>query len=98
MARQTTAVPTRAGIEGKLAKERAALLERYQGLSPAELTDPCTESEHEGGQPWAAKDHLAHIADIERTFQGIVERTVAGDDAPIDLFAGSGPSRSDLMA
>jgi hypothetical protein len=91
-------VPTRAGIEGKLAKERAALLERYERLSSDELAAACTESEHDGGAPWSAKDHLAHLADIERTFQGIVERTIAGDDKPVDLGAASGSSPTDVMA
>lgn len=91
-------MPTSAGIEGKLAKERATLLERYQTLAPDQLIDPCTDSEHDGGLPWSAKDHLAHIADIERTFQGIVERTIAGEDAPLQLGIGSGAPLSDVMA
>jgi hypothetical protein len=90
-------VPTRTAIAGKLAKERAALLDHYASLSPAQLTDPCTDSEHEGGRPWAAKDHLAHIANIERTFQGIIERTLAGEKAPVAL-GGSGASVDDIMA
>jgi hypothetical protein len=90
-------VPTRTAIAGKLAKERAALLDHYQRLSPAELTGPCTDSEHDGGQPWAAKDHLAHIANIERTFQGIIERTLAGERAPVGI-GGKGASFHELMA
>jgi hypothetical protein len=90
-------VPTRTAIAGKLAKERAALLAHYQGLSDAELTGPCTDSEHDGGRPWAAKDHLAHIANIERTFQGIIERTLAGERAPVGI-GGKGASIEELMA
>lgn len=90
-------MPTRTAIAGKLAKERAALLDHYQGLSEAELTGPCTDSEHEGGRPWAAKDHLAHIASIERTFQGIVERTLAGERAPVAIGR-SGAPIEELMA
>jgi hypothetical protein len=90
-------VPTRTAIAGKLAKERAALLDHYRGLSDAQLTDPCTESEHEGGRPWAAKDHLAHIANIERTFQGIIERTLTGARSPIEI-GGKGASRDELIA
>jgi hypothetical protein len=90
-------VPTRTAIAGKLAKERAALLDHYQGLSDPELTGPCTDSEHDGGQPWAAKDHLAHIANIERTFQGIIERTLAGERSPVGI-AGRGASVEEIMA
>jgi hypothetical protein len=90
-------VPTRTAIAGKLAKERATLLDHYQGLSDAQLTDPCTESEHDGGQPWAAKDHLAHIANIERTFQGIIERTLAGERSPVGIGR-KGASTDELMA
>ncbi len=90
-------MPKRTAIAGKLAKERAALLDHYRGLSDAQLTDPCTESEHEGGRPWAAKDHLAHIAEIELTFQGIVERTLAGDASPVALGPKGAP-RDELIA
>ncbi|MDQ1374319.1 MAG: hypothetical protein QOJ09_1657 [Actinomycetota bacterium] len=90
-------MPTRSGIEGKLAKQRAALLDRYRQLGAEQLTEPCTESEHEGGAPWSAKDHLAHLAMIERTFQGIVERTLAGEAAPVGL-GGRGQSLPDIMA
>lgn len=90
-------MPTRTAIEGKLANERGHLLEHYRGLSDDDLTRPCTESEHAGGRPWAAKDHLAHIANIERTFQGIIERTLAGERSPVGL-GGNGVSRDDIMA
>jgi hypothetical protein len=90
-------VPTRSGIEGKLAKERTALLDRYRQLPAAQLTEPCTDSEHEGGAPWSAKDHLAHLAMIERTFQRIVERTLAGDPAPVGLRRPGQPI-GDVMA
>ncbi|MEY2569428.1 MAG: hypothetical protein QOE35_3957 [Actinomycetota bacterium] len=90
-------MPTRSGIEGKLARERTALLDRYRQLSGEQLTDPCTESEHDGGAPWSAKDHLAHLAMIERTFQGIVERTLAGDASPVGIRRPGQPI-ADVMA
>ena len=90
-------MPTRSAIAGKLAKERTALLAHYESLSEEQLTGPCTDSEHEGGQPWAAKDHLAHIASIERNFQGIIERTLAGERAPVGI-GGRGASIDEIMA
>jgi hypothetical protein len=90
-------VPTRTAIEGKLAAERAALLDHYQSLGAEQLTSPCTDSEHDGGRPWAAKDHLAHIFGIERTFQAIIERTLAGERAPVGI-GGRGASIEDIMA
>jgi hypothetical protein len=78
-------VPTREVIQGKLAKERSRLVDFYRSLDPAVLTTACTESEHPDGDPWAPKDHLAHLAMIERQFQGMIERTLEGHERPVGI-------------
>jgi hypothetical protein len=88
-------VPERDAIRGKLAKERAALLADIAALSPADLTRPCTESEADDGRPWSAKDHLAHLAHIERSFQAMIERHLNGSTNPVGLGGGD---RSEVMA
>ena len=82
-------MPDRAEIVAKLAKERDNLITRFRELSADDLTCPCTESEVEGAGAWCAKDHLAHLAFIERAFQGMIRRTIAGESYPIRLGGGS---------
>ena len=82
-------MPTRAEIVDKLHRERVALEERYRALGPEQLTAPCTESQTEGDAPWSAKDHVAHLAMIERAFQGMIRRTLDGAESPIGFGAGS---------
>lgn len=76
---------TREVILDTLAREREKLVARYRAFSPAELERVCTESEVPGGAPWRVKDHLAHLASIERSFQGMIERTIAGKGDPVGL-------------
>ena len=81
-------MPNRDSIRGKLAAERANLLAEIGAMSAEDLGRPCTESEAEDGQPWSAKDHLAHLAYIERAFQGMIERHLNGDANPVGLGGG----------
>lgn len=76
---------TREEIIAKLDKEEQRLLERYRSLSPEDLVRPCTESEVEGASPWSPKDHLAHLAMIERAFQGMIHRTLEGNANPLGI-------------
>jgi hypothetical protein len=88
-------VPDRAKIADKLARERETLISRYRALSSEELTRPCTQSEVAGEAPWSAKDHLAHLAFIERAFQGMIRRTISGESNPIRFGGGS---REEIIA
>ena len=88
-------MPERSAIKGKLAKERERLVARYQELADDDLVRPCTQSEAPDGAPWAAKDHLAHLSMIERSFQGMVRRALAGDSNPVGFGTGS---RDDILA
>jgi hypothetical protein len=88
-------VPDRAAIVAKLAKERDKLVSHYRSLPDPDLTRPCTQSEVDGEQPWSAKDHLAHLAMIERAFQGMIRRFVAGESNPVGFGGGS---RDEIIA
>ena len=88
-------MPDRAAILGKLSKEREHLVERYRAFSMDDLTRPCTASEVAGAAPWCAKDHLAHLAMIERAFQGMIRRHVAGESNPVGFGGGS---RDEIIA
>ena len=88
-------MPTRESIIGKLAVERDALLERYRGLTDEQLACECTESEAEDGAAWSAKDHLAHLAMIERSFQAMIRRTIGGSERPVQF---SGATREEAIA
>lgn len=83
-------MPTRDEITAKLSREQTLLIERMRGLSADDLTRECTESEVDGATPWAAKDHLAHLAMIERAFQGMIRRTIEKSSNPVgfDFKAG----------
>ena len=76
---------TREEIIAKLDEELANLLEHYRSLSREDLERRCTTSEVDGATPWCAKDHLAHLAMIERAFQGMIKRTIEGSSNPVGL-------------
>lgn len=78
-------MPTRESIIGKLGGERRALLERYKAFSPEDLEKTATQSEAPDGAPWRPKDHLAHLAMIERAFQAMIRRQIAGEKRPVAL-------------
>jgi len=82
-------MPTRDEIRDKLGREQAALAARYRAMPAVELTRECTESQEPDGEPWTAKDHLAHLAMIERAFQAMIERGIAGHERPVGLGGGS---------
>jgi hypothetical protein len=58
----------------------------FRNLEPiAARTVPITPSEHPGGHPWTAKDHLAHLVARERDFLEIARRVVAQERDPLRL-------------
>ncbi len=87
---------SREEIIAKLERERASLIERYRSLSGDQLTIACTDSEVPGGEAWTPKDHIAHLAMIERVFQQMIHRTLEGHPKPLDL--GGGGKIEDVMA
>jgi hypothetical protein len=88
-------MPDRAEINESLDRELGKLVAHYRAMSSDDLDRPCTESEVPGGDPWNAKDHLAHLAMIERAFQGMIRRGVAGKENPVGF---SGRSREEVIA
>jgi hypothetical protein len=76
-------MPTREDILNTLAHEHEKLLVRYRAFTPEELETNCTKSEAPDGEPWRPKDHLAHLALIERSFQGMARRTLKGAEDPV---------------
>jgi hypothetical protein len=63
-------MPDRETIEKTLTKERTRLLEWYRSQSADVVNAECTKSEDPEGGMWKAKDHLAHLAMIERSLEG----------------------------
>jgi hypothetical protein len=78
----------RRDIEATLNKDRAWLLETYAAMPDDELVRGVTPSEHDPSSKWSAKDHLAHLAGIEKNFNAMVRRHFAGDSNPVGLATG----------
>lgn len=83
-------MPERAQITAKLEKEAGRLTERYRSLSLDDLTRHCTESEVDGATPWCAKDHIAHLAMIERAFNAMIRRTIDGSSNAVGFDLSKG--------
>ena len=75
----------RTQIEIKLSKDRAWLLTTVAALSEDELTRGATKSEHDISAMWSVKDHLAHLAGIEKNFVAMIRKHLAGDPNPVAL-------------
>lgn len=75
----------RTEIEIALNRDRAWLIETFAALSEADVTRPATRSEHDPASMWSAKDHLAHLAGIEKNFNAMIRRHLAGDAHPVGL-------------
>jgi hypothetical protein len=87
-------------IEIKLNRDRAWLLETYAAMTPAELEDPVTPSEHDPESTWTVKDHLVHLALIEFNWNRMVRDHIGGDRHAVRLPGLDGPpsSREAMMA
>ena len=91
----------RSEIEIKLNRDRAWLLETYAALPADELVRGATRSEHDPASMWSPKDHLAHLAGIEKGFVRMVRRHLSGDANPVGLMTrpdGAQRSRDEIMA
>ncbi len=90
----------RVELETKLNEGRNWLLANYASLSEEQLRRPLTKSEHNPENHWAALDHLAHQALIERNFNAMVRRHIAGTSNPVGLLnddAGAPRTRDEIM-
>ena len=91
----------RTEVEIKLDRDRAWLLETYAELSSEDLERGVTKSEHDPASLWSAKDHLVHLAGIEKNFNRMIERQLAGDADPVGLLTrpdGTARPREEMMA
>jgi hypothetical protein len=91
----------RVELETKLNEGRNRLLAKYAGLSDEQLHRPITQSQHDPENHWSALDHLAHLALVERNFNAMVRRHVAGSPDPVGLMTdkeGKPRTRDEIMA
>ncbi len=88
-------------LEAKLGRDRAKLIELFEGLGEEDLHRDTTPSEHDESLSWNAKDHLAHLAGIEKSFNRMIQRHLEGDKEPVGFGASAGGkprSREQIMA
>lgn len=90
-------------IEMKLSRSRVACIEHLQTLTEEELYAPRTQSEHDPELWWSRADHFVHTTLIERNFNAMIRRHLAGDVAmagsPVQLDDEGKPATSwpDIM-
>jgi hypothetical protein len=70
---------TRIEIEQKLSRSRADCIDHLSALTEEELHAPRTQSQHDPELWWSRADHFIHTTLIERTFNGIIRRHIAGE-------------------
>jgi len=88
-------------LEIKLNEGRVWLLQMFTGMAEGDLLRPATRSEHDPSASWTAKDHLAHLAGIEKNFNRMIRRHLAGDGNPVGLTTepdGAPRTREQIMA
>ena len=91
-------MPDRSNIVNALNNSQESLFARYRSFSQTELEQICTQSETPGGDPWTPKDHLAHLALIERAFQNMIRRTLQGKEDPVGFRQTGLKSRPEILA
>lgn len=87
-------------IEIKLNRDRAWLLERLGDMSETELHAPRTFSEHDPESTWSFADHFVHTSLIERNWNDMFRRHIAGGRGlePRLRDDGSPQSMDEIMA
>ena len=75
--------------DSKLVEEllagREQVVDFFSGLDSVAVNTPATASEHPGGRPWSAKDHLAHLVQRESSFLPIARRVIDHEPYPTRL-------------
>ena len=87
-------------IEAKLNTDRAWLLETLSKMSEEELHAPRTPSEHDPAKTWSYADHFIHTTLIERNWNDMFRRHIAGGEG-MQLGKnkdGTQQSRDEIMA
>lgn len=87
-------------IEIKLNRDRAWLLETLSSMSDEELRKPRTASEHDPAKSWSYADHFVHTTLIEKNWNAMFRRHIAGEAGmqPRTNSDGSTQSRDQVMA
>ena len=88
-------------IERTLNEDRAWLLNTYSLLDASELIAPVTPSEHDNSKMWNPKDHLVHLILIERDWNSMIRRHVAGEKDTVGFdkdSSGKKRTRDQVMA
>ena len=98
----TVTTVNRLEIELALHRGRVEQLEWITALGPDDLNAPRTRSEHDPDSWWSAADHFVHTTLIERNFNEMVRRHIAGepgmDARMVDESGAALRSRDDVMA
>ena len=89
---------TRDEIQATLAGSQENLFARYRAFTPEELERVCTSSEAPDGTPWNPKDHLAHLALIERAFQRMIRETLQEEADPVGFTKIGARNRQEILA
>jgi hypothetical protein len=87
-------------IEAKLNRDRAWLLDALSQMTQEELNAPRTPSEHDPNKTWSYADHFIHTTLIERNFNDMFRRHIAGQQG-MTLGRnkdGTTQSRDEIMA
>ena len=87
-------------IEIKLNRDRAWLVETLSQMNDEELYAPRTVSEHDPTKTWSFADHFVHTTLIERNWNAMFRRHLAGDQglAPRLRPDGERQSMEEIMA
>lgn len=87
-------------IETVLNKDRAWLLETLSAMTEAERNAPRTPSEHDPAKSWSYADHFIHTTLIEKNWNAMFRRHVAGEPgmSPRINDDGTPQSREQVMA
>ena len=92
----------RVDIESALHRSRIEQLDWITSIPADELYAPRTQSEHDPGSWWSAADHFVHTTLIERNFNEMIRRHLAGgrgmDPQMVDESGRALRSREDVMA
>ncbi|HYD08610.1 MAG TPA: DinB family protein [Acidimicrobiales bacterium] len=66
-------------IEQKLNRSRTELIDALSAMTEEELYAPQTQSEHDPSLWWSRADHFIHTTAIERNFNAMIRRHIAGE-------------------
>ena len=75
-------------VELELFRARRWMVDTWSALSPDQLDQHVTQSEHDPGVWWTPLDHLAHVSHLLLQPVGIVERHFFGESRSVPMSDG----------